>query len=78
MINGDMGWGLCVGLGRSSVGIIGPGDMLLNELVCVEGESALGLAFDGWAESFALEFAGERGRGAWLCDVVRVGGSEAY
>ena len=69
-----------VSLGGGSAGIFGPGDLLLDESVFMEVESALGVAFDGSAESFALEFAGNREVGAWVCCGVgvRVGGSGAY
>ena len=65
-INGNTVWGLGVDLGDGSVGIFGPGNVLLNEVLFVEVESVLCLLFNGSAESFAFELAGG------------VGGSGAY
>ncbi len=69
MIGGDTAWQHGVGLGGRSAGIFGPGDVLFNELTFVEVESVLGLAFDGSAESFAFELAGNGRRGGLGLDV---------
>jgi hypothetical protein len=63
VIDGNTAWGLGVGLGSGSAGVFGPGNVLLNELFFVEVESVLGLSFDGSAESFACELAGDGRRG---------------
>ena len=79
-IDGDTVWRRGVGLGGGSAGIFGPGDVLLNEVIFMAGESTLGLALNGLAESFAFELAGDGRRGGlglmwgksgWIWGILR-------